>query len=211
MVPSSQTPFALDATFGYKSSNLRDYVLEKGSTRFGERDIFSITIDDICTGGTAKVTELQIPRGSVVIVNAAAESDMAVFAARAIGAEQQGKRYLYRTGAAFVSSRLGIGAKVPRSAEELDMDYHSSGSKVGNIIIAGLYVPKNTAQLQSLQKQRGRKIHVIELGVGRLIEEGREAEEVVSTAFRELSKKLEEGQNVLAMLPGPSPPAMTRF
>ncbi len=83
LVPASQTPFAEDATFGYKSSNLRDYVLEKAGSRFTKGDLFSITLKDIRVGGPKKVTEqlLCAPKGSVVIVNAAAESDMFVFAA----------------------------------------------------------------------------------------------------------------------------------
>lgn len=200
LVPASQTPFAADATFGYRSSNLRDYVLEKAGARFAERDIFSITIDDIRLGGPARVTErlLLVPRGSVVIVNAAAEEDMAVFAAGAIGAEQRGKRYLYRTGAAFVSSRLGIEAKAPMSAEELDMDYHSPGS-AGGLIIAGSYVPKTTAQLRALRERRGAKLHVIELDVGTLVKADEEAEEVVANAFREASEMLGEGRDVLVM------------
>ena len=34
LVPAGETQFAKDATFGYKSSNLRDYVLEKAPGRF---------------------------------------------------------------------------------------------------------------------------------------------------------------------------------
>lgn len=83
LVPASQTPFAQDATFGYKSSNLRDYVLEKTGSKFTDNDMLSITIEDIRLGGPSKVAEklLGAPKGSVIIVNAAAESDMLVFAA----------------------------------------------------------------------------------------------------------------------------------
>lgn len=82
LVPASQTPFATDATFGYKSSNLRDYVLEKAGSRFSEKSLFSITLEDI-RSGPEKIAEqlLLAPKGSVVIVNAAAESDMYVFIA----------------------------------------------------------------------------------------------------------------------------------
>jgi hypothetical protein len=82
LVPASQTPFAADASFGYKSSNLRDYVLEKAGGRFTEADIWSLTIEDIRVGGPERVTERLVgaPKGAVVVVNAAAESDMAVFA-----------------------------------------------------------------------------------------------------------------------------------
>jgi uncharacterized protein YgbK (DUF1537 family) len=86
LVPAGQTPFAKDATFGYKSSNLRDYIMEKCGTRFTSDDIFSITSVDIREGGPKRVAErlLAIPKGSIIIVNAAAESDMFVFAAGAL-------------------------------------------------------------------------------------------------------------------------------
>lgn len=202
MTPASQTPFAKDATFGYRSSNLRDYVLEKAGSKFTEDNLFSITLDDIRLGGAAKVTErlLQIPKGSVIIVNAAAESDMAIFSLGVIGAEQQGKKYLYRTGAAFVSSRLGIQGKAPMSAEELELDYHSgSNSRTGGFIIAGSYVPKTTAQLASLRSRRGDKLHVIELDVGKLINSDDEAKKVVVNAYTEASETLKSGGDVLVM------------
>jgi len=80
LVPASETPFAADATFGYKSSNLRDYVLEKAGKRFKHEDLFSVTLQDI-RSGPDRIAErlLSAPKGSVVIVNAAAESDMYIF------------------------------------------------------------------------------------------------------------------------------------
>jgi len=90
LVPVSQTPFAKDATFGYKSSNLRDYVLEKAGSKFTSDALSSISIDDIRLG-PANVTEklLKVPKGSVIIVNAAAESDMHVFAAGILAGKLQ--------------------------------------------------------------------------------------------------------------------------
>lgn len=92
LIPASQTAFAADATFGYKSSNLRDYILEKAGARFSEESIFSISLEDIRIGGPDKVVErlLHIPRNSVVIVNAVAESDMLVFAAGLIAGRYSG-------------------------------------------------------------------------------------------------------------------------
>lgn len=89
LVPASQTPFAEDATFGYKSSNLKDYVLEKARGRFKKEDLWPVTLDDIRVGGPKKVTErlLCAPKGGVIIVNAAAESDMFVFAAGLLAGE----------------------------------------------------------------------------------------------------------------------------
>lgn len=83
LVPAGATQFAKDATFGYKSSNLRDYVLEKAPRRFSADKLCSVTINDIRKGGPDAVREklLAAPAGGVVIVNAAAESDMHVFVA----------------------------------------------------------------------------------------------------------------------------------
>jgi uncharacterized protein YgbK (DUF1537 family) len=83
LVPAGATPFAQDATFGYKSSNLRDYVHEKAPGRFSVKQLHSVTIEEIRLGGPQVVCErlLATPVGGVVIVNAAAESDMHVFVA----------------------------------------------------------------------------------------------------------------------------------
>lgn len=83
LVPVGSTQFARDATFGYSSSNLKDYVLEKAAGRFTSEQLFSVSIDEIRTGGPDGVCDklCGLPRGSVVVVNAAAESDMHVFVA----------------------------------------------------------------------------------------------------------------------------------
>lgn len=82
LIPAGETQFAQDATFGYRSSNLRDYVMEKAGSKFTKDDIFSISLADI-RSGPQTVTErlLSAPKGSVIVVNSAAESDMFVFAA----------------------------------------------------------------------------------------------------------------------------------
>ncbi|TKA81508.1 hypothetical protein B0A49_00560, partial [Cryomyces minteri] len=199
LVPASQTPFAEDAAFGYRSSNLRDYVLEKAGTRFTASDVCSITLEDIRIGGPAKVTErlLLVPAGNVIVVNAAAESDMFVFAAGALAAEQAGKKYLYRTGAAFVSCRLGITSIPPMSAKDLNMDYGPKST--GGLIIAGSYVPKTTAQLASLRSRRGDRLHVVELDVANLIRSPSDATTAVESAIADANDCLSAGTDVLIM------------
>lgn len=83
LVPAGQTPFASDVSFGYRSSNLRDYIREKAPEKFKPEDIVSITLADIRQGGPNKVEEklLSLDSGSIIIVNAAAESDMDIFSA----------------------------------------------------------------------------------------------------------------------------------
>lgn len=83
LVPVGKTQFAQDASFGYRSSSLRDYVLEKAPARFTSDLLCSVTIEQIRRGGPKVVCEtlMNVPINGVVIVNAAAESDMHVFVA----------------------------------------------------------------------------------------------------------------------------------
>ncbi|KAK1996521.1 hypothetical protein LX36DRAFT_658492 [Colletotrichum falcatum] len=203
LVPASQTPFAQDATFGYKNSNLRKYVLEKCGSRFDDSSFLSVTLDDIRVGGPAGVTKklLSVAPGSntVVIVNAAAESDMHLFVAGLLEAEKEGRRYLYRTGAAFVSSRLGITGIPPLTMADLGVSVKEGIKQPGGLIVAGSYVPKTTAQLKVLRERRGDKLNVIELDVAGLIESAEAADKVVTAAAGETASKLAAGEDVLVM------------
>jgi uncharacterized protein YgbK (DUF1537 family) len=80
LVPAGETPFAKDATFGYKSSNMKDWVVEKTAANMARDRIDSISIQSIRLGGpeAIKTQMLALKKGSVVIVNAACEEDMDV-------------------------------------------------------------------------------------------------------------------------------------
>ncbi|PYH96686.1 hypothetical protein BO71DRAFT_448429 [Aspergillus ellipticus CBS 707.79] len=204
LVPAGATQFARDATFGYKSSNLRDYVMEKASGRFTAEQIHSITIEDIRTGGPSTVCEklLHFPKGSVVIVNAAAESDMHVFVAGLLLARSHSPQshYLYRTGAAFVSTSLGIRSQPPLTAHALSLP---QPRKTGALIIAGSYVPKTTAQLKVLTDRRGptgsNDLSIIELDVEDLIASANQAEDMISRVVRDVETQLLSGKDTLVM------------
>ncbi|KAJ4144716.1 hypothetical protein LMH87_003588 [Akanthomyces muscarius] len=202
LVPVSQTPFAQDATFGYKNSNLRQYVLEKCGSRFDEETFLSISIDDIRCGGPSAVAKrlLSVPSSPdlVIVVNAVVDSDMHVFVAGLLEAEQHGRRYLFRTGAAFVSSRLAIKAIPPLRLEDLGVD-KTARVQPGGLVLAGSYVPKTTAQLQRLRERRGDKLHVLELPVAQLVSSVGAAGALVKEAAREASETLAAGKDVLVM------------
>lgn len=104
---------------------------------------------------------------------------------------------MYRTGAAFVSARLGITGIPPLTAKALNMDCRK-GSR-GGLIVAGSYVPKTTAQLKALRERRGEKLHVIELDVANLIQSEGEADVVVKSATTEAKEMIKNGEDVLIM------------
>ncbi|XP_074354655.1 uncharacterized protein LOC141693454 isoform X3 [Apium graveolens] len=166
LVPAGDTEFAKDAAFGYKSSNLREWVEEKTGGRILASSVASISIQLLRKGGPDAVFEhlCSLPKGSVCVVNAASERDVAVFAAGMIQAEQKGKRFLCRTAATFVSARIGIVPKAPISPIDLGIDKESSGG----LIIVGSYVPKTTKQVEELKIHCGNIISIIEISVDKL-------------------------------------------
>jgi len=114
-------------------------------------------------------------------------------------AESLGKRFLYRTGAAFVSARLGIRSKPPISAAELRLPIPR---QTGGLIVAGSYVTKTTAQLQALIARRGDKLAVLEINVQDLVREdskGRHAAEIVEKVVQQAESHLRAGRDTLVM------------
>ncbi len=118
LVPAANTPFARDATFGYKSSNLRDCVVEKSKGSISADRVQSLTLATIRQGGPEEITRqlMALPSGSIVIINAAATEDVDTVVLGLHQADAAGKKLLFRTGAAWVSSRLAIPQIEPISA-----------------------------------------------------------------------------------------------
>ena len=147
LVPSAETEFARDSVFGYRSSNLCDWVEEKTGGRVSSKDVLSVSIEDVRLGGPARVTErlMKLKRSRTCVVNAAGYRDVEVFVKGLLDAEAQGRRFLYRSAASFVRVRAGI---TPRSLlTHTDLDMPGQG---GGLTLVGSYVPKTTRQLQSL-------------------------------------------------------------
>lgn len=82
------------------------------------------------------------------------------------------------------------------SAKDLDLGYGRDGH--GGLIVAGSYVPKTTAQLNTLISRRGDKLKVLELNVKDLIAEDA-AEEVVRRTAETTSAEIGAGHDVLVM------------
>ncbi|CAI9113691.1 OLC1v1014344C1 [Oldenlandia corymbosa var. corymbosa] len=166
LVPAGETEFAKDASFGYKASNLHEWVEEKTGGRVPAGSVASISIQLIRKGGPDAVCEhlCNLKKGSTCIVNAASDRDMAVFAAGMIQAELKGKKFLCRTAASFVSARVGIIRKAPI----LPSDLGTNQARRGALIVVGSYVPKTTKQVEELKLQCGHLIKTIEISVDKV-------------------------------------------
>ncbi|EOD48054.1 putative oxidoreductase ygbj protein [Neofusicoccum parvum] len=196
LVPAGETPFARDATFGYRSSDLRDWVVEKSGGKIARERVVSLGLKDIREGGPERIAELLegFEKGAVIVVNAAAEEDMDVVVLGLLKASSKGKRFLFRTAAAFVSARLGISPIPPISAQQLQLS-----REAGGLIIAGSYVPKTTAQLEALISKSGDKLKTVIMDVEKLLSSPESAAEVIAHAIAVAEKEIAQHQDVLVM------------
>ncbi|NJM37113.1 MAG: hypothetical protein HC845_04140 [Akkermansiaceae bacterium] len=191
LTPASETPFAKDAVFGYENSNLCQWVEEKTQGRVKAEDVASISLETIRTGGPAAVCAqlLGLTKGSTCIVNAAALSDMDVFALGLLQAEKAGRRYLIRAAAQIVSARLGLETRSLLNEE--DVNAHQTN---GGLILVGSYVPKTTEQLSHLLVHTN--IDRIELPVTALLDETQRGE-VITDALTKIHDAIRASRDIV--------------
>jgi uncharacterized protein YgbK (DUF1537 family) len=179
MVPASQTEFAKDPEFGYESSALQDYVAEKTGGRWHSDDVMRITLDQLRSGTIESIAvrlgELRDRRP--VVVDAATDEDLRVFALAAIEVERQGTTLLYRTGPSFVRNRLGQDIHAPLSDAAL-RELLATDSSEGNehtpgkagLVVVGSYVGLTSRQLEALSAMDG--LRRVTLDVASLLSAG---------------------------------------
>ncbi len=120
LIPAGQTPFAQDASFGFRASNLREWVEEKTNGSVQAADVRSLELSGIREKGPDWVADqLRLPDGAVSVVNAACQRDLEVVVLGAMKAEVPGAKTIYRTAASFAAARLGLRKRPPMSAAEL--------------------------------------------------------------------------------------------
>lgn len=212
LVPVGETEFARDREFGFRSSNLRDWVEEKTAGVHPAARVRSICLELLRTGGPDAVRAelLSVPKCGVVIVNAAAPGDLAVLTRALQPAEAQGRRYLFRTAADFVPAYAGIGRRPLLEAREM----RAAGANTGGLIVAGSYVGRTTSQLETLIAHHPAIISV-EFDVNALIAAATRTSEI-RRAGQTVSAALRGGRDVVlytsrALVTGASPEEFGRI
>ena|GEM_PF-2755833 len=107
----------------------------------------------------------KVQNETACFVNAAGYRDMEVVVSALIMVENKGYEFLYRTGASFVRSRIGLDA----GEGLLPGDKLVSRSDHGGLFVIGSYVPKTTSQVSKLFELTD--IVPIEVQVGLLLDE----------------------------------------
>lgn len=180
-VPVGETEFARDATFGFASSDLHDWVAEKSRGRWTPDDVAALPLATIRQGADAVAGWFLSTNQPVIAINSAEDGDMAAAVLGMMRAEAAGRRYLCRTAAAFVRARFGLPRRPLLTPDEI---VHGAGP---GIVVVGSYVPRSTAQLEHARALSG--VRSIEVPADALLDDRRDgaiqsAIETVHDAWR---------------------------
>jgi len=179
-IPVGETQFARDHTFGFTSSNLKDYVEEKTNCLVLKDQVVSISLEELRSNSSAVFNKIMDLNGRICIVNAENYSDIQAFVNGLIKAEYQGKNFLFRTAASFVKSRIGL-----KDNGLLDGNTLNIIDNRGGLIVAGSYVNKTSQQINHLMKETS--IYSIEIDVLSILTESDN-----SNIIKKISQKIDE-------------------
>jgi len=197
LTPAGETEFARDKTFGYKSSNLKDWVEEKTSGEYKASDVLSIPLDMLKAKDYDGIADIlcQCENFRKVIVNAKEYDDLRVFAVAFEKALEKGKRFLFRSAAAMVKVLGAVSDQDLLTSKQL----RDSDNKNGGLIIVGSHVAKTTSQLESLRSSSSNSnIEFIELNQHLAVDPeafNKETARVLELA----TKNIKEGKDTVVM------------
>ena len=151
--PAGETEFAKDATFGYRSSDLRDWVEEKTEGQVLAADVVSIDLATLRTNHEETLARLRgLSKAQPAVVDIVEENDLRLLALALDEAERAGSRLLYRVGPPFVRAVIGQEPHPPLEADDLSAIRRGglADSAVGGLIVVGSHVAMTTRQLEAL-------------------------------------------------------------
>lgn len=150
-LPVGDTEFARDATFGYASSNLKDWVAEKTNGRFTADQVIAITLDDLRGDLDAVVAKLLgATQSQPIVCDAVTENDLRRLALAVIDAEKAGQHFIYRLGPTFVRARIGQQPPAVVTLDKIDRARADEATQ-GGLVVVGSHVSVTTRQLGVLK------------------------------------------------------------
>ena len=146
-IPVHETEFANDSVFSYKHSYLPDYVEEKTQGRIKSDQVERFLLDEV--RGNSLTHLLSLSNNACCAVDCETQDDLNNFAEQLKEASNQGKRFLFRSGASVLTSLANLPDQ-PVAAEAMS-NYVRKGN--AGAVIVGSHVKKTTQQLEQLLKQ----------------------------------------------------------
>lgn len=174
-VPVGESEFAKDATFGYSSSNVKDFLAEKSKGAITADQVRSVSLEDIRLGGPDRVAEilLGVSGGAFVVINATDYPDLEIVVLGLQQAQDRGKVFAYRVGPSFPQLLAGLDARTPLTARQI----WPAGKPGGHgLVVVGSHVGLTSRQVAKAQESGG--LTEAELDVPTLIDPDRRDDHV---------------------------------
>lgn len=191
LVPAGETEFAKDRTFGYHSSDLKEWIEEKSGGTYQREHVISFSLAEL-RGRDVMSLRKKLNRVcdcQKVIVNAVEYRDLEVFARVCRSCMDKGKHYLFRTAAAMPKVLGNISDTSLLQPEKLK----DPSNRRGGLLIIGSHVGKTTRQLEELR--RDTRIRLVEFQVG-LVKQEDEFIREQNRVFQEMRTCIETGETV---------------
>lgn len=176
LVPVSETEFAKDATFGFSTSVMAEYVEEKSAGRFTADSVIVLDLNIIRAGASAQDPAISAKaiadalegatNSTPIVADIVTENDFRALALGLEEAERRGKKLLYRVGPPFVRGRIGQEVRTALTAGEAYAG--NTPSTAGGLIVVGSHVGVTTRQLNVLTAEHS-SARTIEINVGKLL------------------------------------------
>ncbi|NEU29548.1 hydroxyacid dehydrogenase [bacterium LRH843] len=188
LVPAGETEFAKDRTFGFQASHLGEWIEEKTNGKYTKDETTYISLESIRSLAIHDIENqlMNVKDFGKVVVNAVNEEDVTVFVIALIQALQKGKRFLFRTAAAFTKTIGDIPSRPLLTKNELTQQ----ASDHGGLIMIGSHVQKTTEQLMELKTLRS--LHFIELN-SHLVLDNENFQKEIESVRVEAEKNVENG------------------
>ena len=162
MIKVGDSEFAKDKTFGFKSSDLKDYVEEKTKGKYLAKDCISIYIDDLNHEEIVIDKLNSVTNFNKVIVNCKSIDDLKKFVK---AYEKCNKKYLFRCAASLVKE-LGHIKDNAYLDKQKCLSYGSGG-----LIIVGSHV-KNTSDQLAYLLEHDKTIEYVEFDQHKILNNG---------------------------------------
>jgi uncharacterized protein YgbK (DUF1537 family) len=176
LVPVSETEFAKDASFGFSTSIMADYVAEKSQGRFPSDSVIVLDLNIIRAGASAQDPAISAKaiadaiepatHSTPIVADIVTENDFRALALGLEEAERRGKKLLYRVGPPFVRGRIGQEVRAALTSEEAFAG--NTPSETGGLIVVGSHVGLTTRQLNVLTAEHS-SARIIEIDVEKLL------------------------------------------
>ncbi|MGF9650304.1 four-carbon acid sugar kinase family protein [Pseudarthrobacter oxydans] len=180
ITPVSDTEFAKDATFGFATSVMADYVQEKSQGRFSVDSVIVLDLNVIRAGAAAvdAADGAQISANAIadaieaatdstpIVADIVTENDLRALSLGLEEAERRGKKLLYRVGPPFGRARIGQEIRTELTGAEAYAG--NTPSEAGGLIVVGSHVGVTTRQLKALTEQHS-AARIVEIDVEKLL------------------------------------------